>query len=100
MADKQKNIPSFLWDYNLTKKEVKETLKNGNKYSRQILAARILEGAEYEDIWNYLTLKELTDIFLELPLKWEVKNAWEKAFSAWNINLKKPYEKYSYAATN
>lgn len=76
---------SFLWDYDLDQKEVKKALKQDNEFTRHWLVTRILESAKYNDIWKYLTLKDLTKIFPKLKLKRPVEEAWQKAFKAWGI---------------
>lgn len=79
--------PYFLWDYDLTEKDVRRLLKEGSETTRLWLIARILESARFEDVWRYLTLKEITAIFPRLRLKKEIKEAWLKAFKAWDITI-------------
>jgi len=79
--------PYFLWDYELSEKEVKKIIKQGNEYSRNFIIARLLESAKYEDIWKYIKLKDLVRIFPKLRLKKEIKEIWQSAFQAWGINI-------------
>lgn len=79
--------PYFLWDYDLSEKEVKKIIKKGNSFSRNFLVARLLESAKYEDIWKYISLNDLVKIFPELKLKKEIKYVWQNAFAAWGINI-------------
>lgn len=85
MKTKQLKRPYFLWDYNLTEEDVKRKLKEGDEYTRRWLIARILESAKFEDVWKYVSLKEILDIFPTLRLKKPVKEAWEEAFRAWGV---------------
>lgn len=75
--------PYFLWDYDLSEREVRRILKEGDEFSRRWLVGRILESASYKDVWKYLSLKEVLEIFPTLKLKPAIKQAWEKAFKAW-----------------
>lgn len=84
MAKRTKK-PYFLWDYDLTQAQVKKMLREGNDYTKQWLTARILESAKYEDIWKYLTFREVLAMFSKLRLKKPVKEAWENAFRAWGV---------------
>ncbi|OGK08533.1 hypothetical protein A2767_05550 [Candidatus Roizmanbacteria bacterium RIFCSPHIGHO2_01_FULL_35_10] len=78
--------PYFIWDYDLTEKDVKKILKDGNEFSRIWLISRILESAKYEDVWKYVKLDEVLQIFPRLKLKKPIKNAWLNAFKAWGVN--------------
>jgi len=64
---------------------VKGNIKEGNELTRVWLVSRILESAKYDDIWKYLTLKSLVNIFPKLKLKRPVREAWKNAFEAWGI---------------
>lgn len=81
------NKPYFLWDYDISEKEVKRIIKQGDEYSREFIIARILESAKYKDVWKYITLEELVKVFPRLKLKKEIKQAWQNAFLAWKINF-------------
>lgn len=82
----KKKKPYFLWDYDFTETQVKKMLREGNDYTKQWLIARILESAKYEDVWKYLTLKEILAIFQKLRLRKPMREAWEEAFKAWEVN--------------
>lgn len=85
MAKRTKK-PYFLWDYDYTEKDVRRMLKEGNETTKQWLTARILESAKYEDVWKYLTLKEILAVFPKLRLRKPMREAWEEAFKAWEVN--------------
>ena len=85
MKSKKSKRPYFLWDYNLTEDDVRRKLREDDKYTRQWLIARILESAKFEDVWKYVTLKEVLHIFPVLRLKKPVREAWEEAFHAWDV---------------
>lgn len=79
--------PYFLWDYDLSEGKVKEIVQKGDKNTRNFLLGRILEAAKFEDVWKYISLKKLAEIFSDLKLRQEVKQAWEKAFKAWKVAI-------------
>lgn len=78
------NIPYFLWDYDLTEKDVIKILRSKNENEKSWITTRILESAKYEDIWRFLSLKEIKEIYPYLTLKKPVKDAWDYALSVWN----------------
>ena len=76
--------PYFLWDYNLDVKQVKEILRGEDEAQKRWLVARILESAKFDDVFKYLTLGEIKQLFPNLKLKKPVKKAWERALHAWS----------------
>lgn len=82
------NTPYFLWDYDLTENDVRRLLKEGDVYTRQWLVARILSSAKFGDVFDYLTIKEILAIFPKLRMRKEIKQAWERAFTAWGYHVK------------
>ncbi len=83
----QNNQLYFLWDYALTKEKVKEIMNSNNDFSKIWLVSRILESANFKDVWEYISLKEAVNIFPKLKLKPQVKKAWINAFSAWGYQV-------------
>lgn len=74
---------SYFWDYPITKKKLKKIIKE--EESQRIWAiSRLLESAPFEEIWQYLTLKELKKIFPYLKLKKSIKIAWQRALKIWS----------------
>lgn len=45
--------------------------------------SRILESARYEDIWHYLTLRQVKEMFPLLRLKPSIRQVWEYALQVW-----------------
>lgn len=78
----------FFWDYDLTEEDIKKKLKEGNEYTRIWLVGRILTSAKFEDVWKYLTIKEVLDIFPKLRMRAVIKQAWERAFTAWGYHVR------------
>lgn len=83
---RKKNRPYFIWDYDLSEEDVRRILKSGDENTRLWLITRILESAKYDDVWKYLTLKEILKVFPQLRLKKPIKEAWENAFKAWRVH--------------
>lgn len=81
----------FFWDYNLSEADVKRLLKEGDEHTRLWIIARILQYATYEDIWKYITLKELNQVYSRLKLRPQLKKVWDYALSIWNDHEKPAY---------
>lgn len=77
----------FLWDYDYSEKDVRKMLKHGDDSTRRWLVARILSSANFKDVFNYLTIKEILDIFPKLKMRKEIMQAWERAFAAWGYHV-------------
>lgn len=75
----------FLWDYDLSKKDVRRILRDGSEQEKIWLASRILESARYKDVWKYLTLNEIAEFFPKLRLKKPVRRAWKRALQVWGV---------------
>lgn len=73
----------FVWDYDLTEADIQATLRGEDEEKKAWLIARLLEAARYEDIWRYISLAELREIFPKLRLKPEIRAVWEFALSTW-----------------
>lgn len=78
------NRPYFLWDYPLTETRVNEILKGKDEVKKRWIATRILESARFDDVFKYLTLSEIRQLFPDLKMKKSVKKAWERALNAWS----------------
>lgn len=78
----------FLWDYDYTEKDVKKMLKHDDEFTRRWLVARILSSANFRDVFNYLTINEIIDIFPKLKMRKEIAQAWERAFASWGYHVK------------
>lgn len=80
------NKPYFLWDYDLTDADVRAIVRGDDETQKIWLVTRLLEAARYEDIWRYITLAELRQIFPKLRLKPQVRAAWEFALNVWGAH--------------
>ena len=74
--------PPFLWDYDLTEAQVHEVLKSASKM-RLWLTARILEHGRFDEVWKYLTPREIEHDLPKLRLPSKIKKHWEYALKHW-----------------
>lgn len=77
-----KKRPSFLWDYDLTEGQIREIL-NGPLAKRRWLVAKILEHAKFDEVWKYLSLKDIERDLPSLRMNLRTKNHWEYAVNRW-----------------
>lgn len=81
---KQKYL-SYFWDYPITKTHLKKILAGKEGDLDKIWAfSRLLESTPYAEIWNYISLDELRNIFPKLKLKKPIQKAWERALAVWS----------------
>lgn len=80
-------IPYFLWDYDLTEDDVRRILHTGSQTDKLWLTGRILTSAHFDDVWKYLTIKDILAVFPKLRMRSDIKNNWLTAFHAWNYHV-------------
>lgn len=76
--------PYFLWDYDLTDQQVREILHGENETEKIWMMSRILESASFDDVWTYMSLHEVREMFPKLKLKLPIRNAWTYALAIWS----------------
>lgn len=79
--------PYFLWDYDLTDKKIHEILYGSNEVEKRWLVARILTHAKFEDVWEYLTIKDILALFPKLKLPENTRNAWQRTLNTWGYHV-------------
>lgn len=82
-----KNRPYFLWDYDLSEEDVRKILRTGGEMDKQWLISRILSSAKFEDVWKYITIKDLVSYFAKLKMRPQVKLAWKRALNVWGYEV-------------
>lgn len=87
MKRKVSKRPYFLWDYDLTEADVRKKLKEDDEYTRRWLIGRIVSHAHFRDVFNYLTIKEILEIWPRLRIRPQIKQAWENAFKVWGYHV-------------
>lgn len=78
--------PAFLWDYDLTEKEVHTILKGKECRQKDWLISRILQHASWQTLWEYLDLKTIQEHLDHLPINNKLKSHWHYALNRWNSN--------------
>ena len=82
VEDREEKRPSFIWDYDLTGSQIREIL-SGSQEKRRWLVGRILEHARFDEIFKYLTLREIEHDLPHLRLPKKLKDHWEYAIKRW-----------------
>lgn len=82
-----KNRPYFLWDYDLSEADVRNILHTGGEMDKQWLISRILSSAKFEDVWKYISIKDLVSYFAKLKMRPQVKLAWKRALNVWGYEV-------------
>ncbi len=75
----------FFWDYDLTEEDVRVILRGTNETEKIWVMSRILESARWEDIWKFLTLKDVQNYFDKI--RWRtpyLKELWAYALEVWS----------------
>ncbi|MFQ5627186.1 MAG: hypothetical protein ACE5I1_00380 [bacterium] len=77
-------VPYFMWDYQYTVGQVKETLAHGSEAERLWMMAKIMRDARYCDVWKFITLREFLDYRERLMqrLGWK-RGFWQFLYSRW-----------------
>ncbi len=79
--------PYFLWDYDLTEDDVRRILSGKNQTDKRWLIARVLTNAHYDDVWKYLSVKDIVDNFKDLRMRSQTKNSWHRALTIWGYHV-------------
>ncbi|MBI2870645.1 MAG: hypothetical protein HYY14_02915 [Candidatus Omnitrophica bacterium] len=86
---KEKERPSFLWDYDLTEAQVREILRHSPFEERKWLIARILDRLGPPEIFSYLSVSEIKRALPELRMDPKVKRHWQEAVDLWTAKSRK-----------
>lgn len=79
--------PYFLWDYNIAAGKIKKILSSSDETAKRWLAARILEHAHFRDVFKFLTVGQITNIFPKLKLRPRSRLYWQRALNAWGYHV-------------
>jgi hypothetical protein len=66
----------FFPDREITVEELKEILENGPRDQRAWAVSHLLRYAQWDDIWSYVSRDEVREIFAELDLPDNLRQAW------------------------
>lgn len=61
----------FFWDYDITEEDLRAILSGDNETEKAWAMTRRLEAAKWEDIWRFITLKQLIENFDSLHFRFE-----------------------------
>jgi hypothetical protein len=62
--EEKKTKPYFIWwDQNITEDDIREAISSDNLYRRITYMSYVLNDARFEDIWKYVTLKDVQKEF-------------------------------------
>ena len=78
-----KNRPYFIWDYDISDKDFRRFLTKGPEMERQWAIARILEHAHFQDVFDYVSLHEISTYLPKLKIRPVTRRYWQRALSAW-----------------
>lgn len=74
----------FFWDYDLTEDDLRAILAGDNEVEKAWVIGRILQYARWEDIWRYLTLRDVRQNFDRLRFRWpHDRELWAYALDRW-----------------
>lgn len=82
VEEKYVEKPSFIWDYDMSEGEIREIL-SGPIEKRKWLVARILEHAKFNEVWKYLTPRDIERDLPTLRLSQKTREHWEYALKRW-----------------
>ena len=66
----------FFPDQEVTETELREVLDGGSLPRRAWAISHLLRYAQWEDIWNYVSRDDVREIFAELDLPDNLRQAW------------------------
>lgn len=81
------NKPYFLWDYDLTEAQIHDILRGDNEVEKLWLIGRIMTHAKFEDIWQYLSPRDIIKVFPKLRLTPKAKQNWQRALNTWGYHV-------------
>ncbi len=76
-----------MWDYDLSEQQIHTILNGNNQVEKLWLTARIMTHAKFEDIWQYLHVKDIAEVFSKLRLPPKDKQNWQRALSVWGYHV-------------
>lgn len=88
----RKNRPYFVWDYDYSEEDVRNMLASDNEIEVDWAITRILEYADWKDIWKYLSLNLIAQHIDHLPMRsHSLKEHWRYSLKRWNVTTQKTY---------
>ena len=76
--------PYFIWDEDLSVRQLRQKLAAGDPEQWRYYAAKIMREARYEDVWRFLSLEDVSRAWDSLrPILGRRRDLWEFLFSVW-----------------
>jgi hypothetical protein len=77
----------FFWDYDLSERDVRRIVREGNLAEKAWVISRILEYAKWDDIWRWLSLADIRRNFERLSFRRaQDRELWAYALERWTHN--------------
>ena len=77
--------PAFLWDYDLTAAQVREILSQPISDPQRLwMISRLLAEAPFQEIFSYITIKNIRETLPKLRLPAKKHKWWEYAVQRWS----------------
>jgi hypothetical protein len=64
--DRDDAQPYFVWDVPVTVGELRRLLRHPDRRTRAMWVARVMREARYQDVWKFVTLAEIVDLYPDL----------------------------------
>jgi hypothetical protein len=68
----------FFPDQKVTAEEARNLLRNGTVEQRAWVISHLLRYAQWDDIWTFVSREEVKEIFPDLDLPENLRNAWSR----------------------
>ena len=69
----------FFWDYDIAEDDLRAILCGDNEVEKAWAITRLLEAARWEDIWKYITLRDVHQWFPRLKMWRYIRSIWDNA---------------------
>ncbi len=77
-GDRSSETLYFFPDQPVTAEEVRRILRQGSAEQRAWVISHLLRYAQWDDIWTYTSREEVKEIFNDLDLPENLRNAWAR----------------------
>jgi len=79
----EKRRPYFIWwDQDVTEQDVRDALAGDNLYRRITVMSYIINDAEFDDVWKYLSVRDIQKHFWQI--RWrtpQLRDRWKQVLT-------------------
>jgi hypothetical protein len=68
----------FFPDQRVTEQEVRQLLRQGTREQRAWVISHLLRYAQWDDIWTYVSREEVKEIFHQIDMPENLRQAWAR----------------------